>query len=111
MTHNVSTDCTGVILVGGKSRRMGVDKARLRLGGRTLLARVREHAAQLGFRVRVVRKDLVPPCGPLGGIYTAMKRSRADALLFLSCDMPFVTVPGWSWSLISDDLKENAIPR
>jgi molybdopterin-guanine dinucleotide biosynthesis protein A len=79
------------ILAGGLSSRMGRDKARVRLGRRTLLARVRAVAGELGVPVRVIRRDLVPRCGPLGGIYTALKTSAADAELFLACDMPFVT--------------------
>lgn len=70
---------------------MGRDKARLRLGRRTLLGHVRALAAELGPPVRVIRRDLVPRCGPLGGIYTALKTTRAEAVLFLSCDMPFVS--------------------
>lgn len=70
---------------------MGRDKARLRLGRRTLLGHVRALAGETGLRVRIVRRDLVPRCGPLGGVYTALKRSRAEAVLFLSCDMPFVS--------------------
>lgn len=70
---------------------MGRDKARLRLGGRSLLARVRAAAQATGWPVRVVRRDRVPRCGPLGGVWTAWQRSRADRLVFLSCDMPFVT--------------------
>jgi len=33
----------------------------------------------------------VPRCGPLGGIYTALKTTKAEAVMFLACDMPFVT--------------------
>lgn len=80
-----------VILTGGLSSRMGRDKARLRLGSRTLLGQIKQTAAKLRLPVRVLRKDLVPRCGPLGGAYTALKKSKADAVLFLSCDMPFVT--------------------
>lgn len=72
---------------------MGRDKARLRLDGRTLLTWVRAAAQVTGWPVRVVRRDRVPRCGPLGGVWTAFYRSRADRLVFLSCDMPFVT-PG-----------------
>lgn len=81
------------ILAGGLSTRMGRDKARLRLDRRTLLAWVRAAARATGWPVRIVRRDRVPRCGPLGGVWTAFQRSRADRLVFLSCDMPFVT-PG-----------------
>ncbi len=80
-----------VILAGGLSMRMGRDKARLRLGGRTLLAWVRDATRATGWRVRVIQRDLLPRCGPLGGVWTAFRRSRAERLVFLSCDMPFVT--------------------
>ena len=79
------------MLAGGLSTRMGRDKARLRLGGRTLLAWVRATARATGWRVRVIRRDLVVRCGPMGGVWTAFRRSRAERLVFLSCDMPFVT--------------------
>jgi molybdopterin-guanine dinucleotide biosynthesis protein A len=79
------------ILAGGLSSRMGRDKARLRLDGQTLLARVRSAAAETPWPVRVIRRDLVPRCGPLGGVLTALKTTRAEAVLFLACDMPFIT--------------------
>jgi molybdopterin-guanine dinucleotide biosynthesis protein A len=79
------------ILAGGLSARMGRDKARLRLGRRTLLGWVKASARALGAPVRVVRRDLVRRCGPLGGVYTALVTSRAERILFLSCDMPFVS--------------------
>ncbi len=84
--------CEVCILAGGLSSRMGRDKARLRLGRRTLLGHVRALAGELDLPVRVIRRDLVPRCGPLGGIYTALRTTRAEAVLFLSCDMPFVSV-------------------
>jgi len=80
------------ILAGGLSTRMGRDKARLRLGGKTLLRRVQDVAAQTQWPVRVVRRDLVARCGPLGGVYTALQTTLADSVVFLACDMPFVTV-------------------
>ena len=69
---------------------MGRDKARIRLGRRTLLGHVRRAAEATGLPVRVIRKDLVPRCGPLGGIYSGLVTSTHDAEVFLSCDMPFV---------------------
>ena len=70
---------------------MGRDKSRLKLGGRTLLARIRATANALGPPVRVIRRDAVRRCGPLGGIYTALKSTKSLVLLFLACDMPLIT--------------------
>ena len=79
------------ILAGGRSSRMGRDKSRLVVGRRTMLAHVKQAAEALGLRVRVIRRDIVPRCGPLGGVLTALKTSRAEGELFLACDMPFVS--------------------
>jgi molybdopterin-guanine dinucleotide biosynthesis protein A len=87
-----------VILAGGASSRLGRDKARVRVGGRTLLQHVRAAARAAGGPVRVLRRDAVPQCGPLGGVLTALlkrgtrgvERERSRVLVFLSCDMPFV---------------------
>lgn len=79
------------ILAGGLSTRLGRNKARLKLGGVTMLARVRA-VAKRAFGVRVIRKDQVRRCGPLGGVVTALRTSRADAVLFLACDMPLVSL-------------------
>lgn len=79
---------------------MGRDKSRLRLGGQTLLARVKAAARRTGLPVRIIQRDLVPRCGPLGGVHTALKTTSAEAVLFLSCDMPFVTEP-LLWALVS----------
>ena len=96
----------GAILVGGRSRRMGFDKATLRLGGRPVLPRL---ADLLGGRLGEVwmvgrppgdlglpqclrwHLDLRPGCGPLGGIATALRVAGGDrprAVLAVACDMP-----------------------
>ncbi len=80
------------ILAGGLSSRMGRDKSRLRLRGLTLLGHGRRLARGLRVPVRTIRKDLVPRCGPLGGVYTALLTTLAASILFLSCDMPFVSI-------------------
>ena len=71
---------------------MGRDKARLKINGVTMLARIRA-VAERAFpgQVRVLRKDRVRRCGPLGGLVTALQTSRTRAVLFLACDMPLVS--------------------
>ena len=71
---------------------MGSDKARLRVGRRTLLGHVRRRAGELGLPIRLIGKDVVERCGPLGGLLTSLSSSRRQAELFLACDMPFVSV-------------------
>ena len=88
----VDLDVEIYILAGGLSRRMGQDKSRLQIGRRSMLGQIRATTKKIGFPVRVVRKDTVPKCGPLGGVYTALKATKASAVLFLACDMPFVSV-------------------
>src|SRR5947209_6218677 len=78
------------ILAGGLSSRMGRNKAHVQLGGLTLLQWVRRIARTLGLPTRLIRRDVVPRCGPLGGIYTGLVTSTASAELFLACDMPLI---------------------
>jgi molybdopterin-guanine dinucleotide biosynthesis protein A len=96
---------SGFVLAGGRSTRMGRDKALLPYRGTTLvdqIARaVREVAgsvaligdpsryADLGYPVY---EDMHPGCGPLGGVYTALTISMADWNLIVACDMPGVSV-------------------
>ncbi len=97
------SDLTAFILAGGKSTRMGTDKAFVRLDGRTLLARALEVAGSVTTEVRIVGdrtkfaafgpvvEDIFPGCGPLGGIHAALRASKTDLNLMLAVDLPFVT--------------------
>lgn len=102
MTGNV-----GVILAGGRSRRMGENKAEMMFVGEPLLTRVArrlspavdellvigpQSLAPLAPRARVV-EDALPALGPLGGLYTALTvlTATTSAHIFLvACDMPFI---------------------
>jgi molybdopterin-guanine dinucleotide biosynthesis protein A len=95
---------TGVLLAGGKSRRMGEDKRYLVVGEQTLLERglgvlrsmfhevlvvIAQDSAPLDIDARVVR-DLVPDCGSLGGIYTGLTQATTPYIFAVACDMPFL---------------------
>ena len=80
-----------VILAGGDSSRMGRDKSRIRLGRRTLLGHSKAALQSLGLKPRVVAADRQPGLGPLGGIDSALSLARHSRILFIGCDMPFLS--------------------
>lgn len=97
-------DVEGFILVGGKSRRMGRDKAELSIDGQTLPARIADALRGVTSRVSLVGArtayvdlklpnvlDVHQDWGALGGIHAALAASRADWTLVVACDLPFVT--------------------
>ncbi len=107
--HMAQTELSrmGFLLAGGKSSRMGADKAFLDFGGQTLLDRaltvmgavcgqvtiVGDPArfAQYGSKYGSVVADIFPGCGPLAGIHAALVHSEAELNLMLAVDMPFVS--------------------
>jgi molybdopterin-guanine dinucleotide biosynthesis protein A len=97
-------DLSIFILAGGKSTRMGTDKAFVLLDGRTLLARMLDLARQVTSNVRIVGdpvkfapfattvEDIFPGCGPLGGIHAALRSSHTNLNVILAVDVPFVSL-------------------
>lgn len=94
---------TAFVLAGGKSTRMGSDKAFVVLEGRTLLDRALVSARAVSADVRVVGEtakfarfapvveDVFRGCGPLGGIHAALLASRTELNLMLAVDVPFAS--------------------
>jgi molybdopterin-guanine dinucleotide biosynthesis protein A len=101
---SVAAELTGFVLAGGRSSRMGTDKAALLLNGNTLL----QHAIQIvgsvtrgpvsilgsrqlyGLYGQVI-EDLYPGCGPLAGIHSALSHSRTRFNLIIAVDTPFLS--------------------
>jgi molybdopterin-guanine dinucleotide biosynthesis protein A len=95
---------TLAILAGGKSQRMGQDKAIMLFQGVTLVRRVSDRLVGLATEVIVIGPgsqeylslgirsvpDLYPGCGPLGGLFTALSTASHPAVATVGCDMPFV---------------------
>ena len=98
----VHSQLSGFVLAGGKSTRMGQDKAAVTLNGRTLLehalAALREvcsHVAILGSHelygaLAPVYEDIFPGRGPLGGIHAALAGSQTQFNLIIAVDTPFL---------------------
>jgi molybdenum cofactor guanylyltransferase len=100
-------DVTGILLAGGKSRRMGFDKRFLQLGGETLVRRalsvyerlfteilivVAEPAPELKDMGHQIVTDLIPNCATLGGLYTGLSLSHSRRIFAAACDMPFLSL-------------------
>jgi len=96
----------GLVLAGGRSKRMQRDKAALEYAGQPQLARAMDLIAPFVARrfvaVRADQQaepqraayeqitDLVPDLGPLGGIHAALHGHPGIAWLVLACDLPFL---------------------
>lgn len=101
---NKIENITGIILAGGKSSRMGRDKGFVRINGAYMIEHVIAAVApcvtsliiiantddykQFGYPVI---KDIIPDCGPMGGIYTGLLHSSTKQNIVVSCDIPFIT--------------------
>jgi molybdopterin-guanine dinucleotide biosynthesis protein A len=101
---DASPPLTAFILAGGKSTRMGADKAFINYHGCTLLARALDLARSITSRPCIVGsrekfapfapvvEDIFRDCGPLGGIHAALRASSTELNLMLAVDTPFVSL-------------------
>jgi molybdenum cofactor guanylyltransferase len=97
----------GLVLAGGKSSRMGQDKALLDYQGQPLLRYQMQKLEDVGCQpiaisappgrgyekfTKLVIKDLIPNLGPMGGIYSVLKKLEdVEKILVLGVDLPNVT--------------------
>ncbi len=95
---------TGIILSGGKSSRMGRDKASIKIGNKLLIEIIIETLTAICSEVLIssnnkslrnfgfqVIEDEISGCGPISGIYSCLKKSSCDWNFIISVDSPFVT--------------------
>ena len=97
-------DLEGAIIAGGKSSRMGYDKALLEWEGKSLIQIVAEAVSAVCDKLRIIADDgerfsflgldvcpdKISRMGPLGGIYTALCVSEGEHVFCVGCDMPFL---------------------
>lgn len=115
-------DITGFVLAGGRSRRMGADKALLGPPGNTLLERTARSVMEAAGNVTVIGDparyaflglatvpDIRPGLGPLGGIVTGLTVSGTEWNLFVACDMPAIDAAFLEW-LIAQTFQESPVP-
>ncbi|MCS6872139.1 MAG: molybdenum cofactor guanylyltransferase [Anaerolineae bacterium] len=98
---------SGIVLAGGRSRRMGADKRRLRLWGENaptllehtcatiaplcaeLIVVLNDPEAWSGLSARLVY-DVLPEAGVLGGLYSGLLAAQHNYCLVVGADMPFL---------------------
>ena len=102
-----------LLLMGGKSSRMGQDKAQLLLNGQPFWKRIAQELSACGRLYLSVSqtcdekalegypiiRDVVPDCGVMGGLYSAFQAIEEDLLFACACDMPFLNRRFIRWML------------
>lgn len=99
----VHSQLSGFVLAGGKSTRMGQDKASVTLNGLTLLQHALAALGEVCSDVAILGKqelyatlgpvyeDIFPGCGPLSGIHAALSSSKTQFNLIIAVDTPFLS--------------------
>lgn len=94
-------EATVFLLLGGESRRMGQDKAKLLYRGQPFWQQLAERLCAVGQVVLSSRReipnspypcvtDCVENCGPLGGMLSCLLSCETPLAFFCACDMPLL---------------------
>lgn len=100
-----SEDITGVILAGGRSRRMGKNKALLEIDGMPLIQKTYLTMLSLFKEVIIITNtpdeysflpcccfpDIYPDTGSIAGLHTGLKAGTTEGIFIVPCDMPFLS--------------------
>jgi molybdenum cofactor guanylyltransferase len=101
----------GYVLAGGKSSRMGRDKALMELAGKPLIRHAVKKLRRVCMDVRILTnneefhafapivRDIHPGCGPMSGMEAGLRHSVFEWNLFMAVDMPFVPSAFLFWWL------------
>jgi molybdopterin-guanine dinucleotide biosynthesis protein A len=98
----LTNEITGAVLAGGKSERMGSNKALLKLDNKTIIASVTDVLKACFPEIIIISDqqegytslgcpifyDILKNAGPLGGIHSALTNSKTETVFISSCDIP-----------------------
>ena len=116
---------TVAIMAGGQSSRMGRDKSFVLFEGQPLIERVRDCVTDLGDELILITNkpaeyahlglpiygDVIPDCGPLGGIYTAVHHASYPHTLVVACDMPWLNRGLLQYMISLRETADIVVPR
>lgn len=94
------------ILAGGRSRRLGRNKALVEIAGTTVIERILA-AVPKGHAVKIITDathlfdflpvakmpDRIPGLGPIGGLHAGLSDTDTPYAFFLPCDLPLISTP------------------
>jgi molybdenum cofactor guanylyltransferase len=116
-------EATGFVTAGGRSSRMGTDKAWLELGGQAMIERVIAALAPVTSSIAIIANDpqyarlglqvfadTNVGVGPLEAIRTALVNSSAPRVVLAGCDLPFVTSELFSFLLDLEGAHQAVVP-
>jgi molybdopterin-guanine dinucleotide biosynthesis protein A len=101
MNKPTKIPATAYILIGGESKRFGSLKWQTTINGQTILDRIWDACDGIGNRCVIGKKkpdsisypfikDQLEINAPINGLYTALKYSKTEWILLLSCDLPLI---------------------
>ncbi|NIS78763.1 MAG: NTP transferase domain-containing protein [Anaerolineales bacterium] len=116
---------TIAIQAGGRSSRLGRDKAFVSLAGKPIIEHLLERIQGLGDELLITTNqpkayshldirtipDTMPDGGALAGILTALTAAKGESVLVLACDMPFVSRPLLEHQLGLAERADIIVPR
>lgn len=97
--YHTGPNIKGLVLIGGKSSRMGADKSELAYQDKPQKEICKALLESLGIETFYSVKesqnnneisDVIPDLGPMGGIYSAFQKDSQSSWLVLATDLPFV---------------------
>lgn len=117
-------NAAAVILAGGRSTRMGTDKALVTVGENKMLDGTVRSLAGLFPEVIISANnelycrpgirtvpDIFPARGPLGGIHAGLAASGYQTGFFVACDMPFIEVNLITYMITLAEGYDAVVPR
>ena len=120
-----SNEVSGIILAGGKGKRLGTPKALIEIGGESLILRTHRLLKSLFSEVLVVSgnsgfipdipeativADEVAGIGPIGGLITGLRNIKGERAFCVACDMPFLDIDLIQHLISLSDSRDAVVP-
>jgi molybdopterin-guanine dinucleotide biosynthesis protein A len=116
-------DATGFITAGGRSSRMGIDKAWLEIEGQSLIERTLASVRAVTSSVAIIANtegygslgvpvfvDSHQGVGPLEAVRVALSNTETNRVLLVACDLPFLTPELFSFLLSIPSKNQAVVP-